>query len=169
MICTTALAFFPISPANLAKSVNLIIFFGLLAYLLRKPVAEFFQTRFAEIRATLDRAAREKEAATAKLQELDARMQRLDAEMAEIRAQSEHESAAESERIAAAAQADAEKLRLVAQREINSAKQSALVELRQFAAAQSVELAEQLIRRELTPEDDARLVRQVSQEMQTLR
>jgi F0F1-type ATP synthase membrane subunit b/b' len=38
-------------------------------------------------------------------------------------------------------------------------------ELREFAATKSVDLAEQMIRRELKPEDDARLVARMGEEM----
>jgi len=153
-----------IHPA-IPKAINLIIFLGVLYYLLRKPTREFFKRRFTEIRAALERAAKEKAAAAAKLAEINARLDRLDTELAEIRAQSEREAAAERERIEAMGREDAEKLRLTAQREIEGAKKAALVELRQFAAEKSVELAEQIIRRELTPEDDARLLRRLGDEI----
>jgi F0F1-type ATP synthase membrane subunit b/b' len=57
-----------------SKAVNLIIFLGLLYFLLRKPAREFFTTRLAEVRATLQQAAKEKDAASAKMAELDARL-----------------------------------------------------------------------------------------------
>lgn len=147
------------------KAVNLALFVGLLYYLLRKPAREFFATRLAEVRATLDRAAKEKAAAEAKMNELNARLSKLDTELAEIRSQAEREAQAERARLEAEAKADAEKLRLTAQREIEGAKQAALVELREFTADKAVELAEQLIRRELTPQDDARLLQRVSEEL----
>ena len=158
-----ALAF--INPA-IPKAVNLAIFLGILYYLLRKPTRDFFRQRFIEIRAALERAAKEKTAAESKLAEIDTRLNRLDAELAEMRAQTEGEAAAERERIEAAAREDAEKLRALAQREIEAAKKTALVELRQFAAEKSVELAEQIIRRELTPADDARLFQRLGEEIQ---
>jgi len=153
-------------PAWVPKTVNLVIFIGILYYLLRKPTRKFFRQRIEEIRALLQRAAREKAEAAARLAEIDARLNRLDDELAEIRAQSEREAAAERARIEAAAREDAEKLRLMSQREIEAAKKAALVELRQFAAEKSVELAEQIIRRELTPEDDARLLQRIGEEIQ---
>jgi F0F1-type ATP synthase membrane subunit b/b' len=147
------------------KAVNLILFIGVLYYLLRKPVRDFFTTRLAEVRATLDRAAREKAEAEAKMNELNARLSRLDTELAGIREQAEREAQTERARLEAEARADAEKLRVTAQREIEGAKQTALVQLREFTANKSVELAEQLIRRELTPQDDAKLLQRVSEEL----
>ncbi len=151
---------------NIWKTINLVIFLTFLYLILRKPITAFFQERFTTIRASLEHAAKEKAAASAKLAEIDARLNKLDAEIAGIRAQAEQEAAAERERITAQARQDAEKLRTMAQREIESAKNTALAELQQFTAARSVEMAEQIIRRELTPEDDSRLFNRMTQEIQ---
>lgn len=153
-------------PSWLPRTVNLIIFFGALYFLLRKPTREFFQQRYTEIRAALERAAKEKEAAQIRLAEIDARLNKLDAEIAEIRSQAEKETIAERERIETQSRQDAEKLRVMAQREIESAKNSALAELQQFTATQAVAMAEQMIRRELTADDDARLFNRMTQEIQ---
>lgn len=147
------------------KAVNLAIFLTVMYLLVRKPAREFFAERLATVRATLDRAAKEKAEAEAKINELNARLSKLDVEVAEIRAQAEREALAESARLKAEAQADADKLRATAKREIEGAKQAALVQLREFTANKAVELAEQLIRRELTPQDDAKLLQRVGEEL----
>ncbi len=153
------------NPSGIPKAVNLIIFLLVIYYLVRKPAREFFTQRLAEVRKTLDRAAKEKNAATAKLSEINDRLARLDSELAGIRAQAEQEAAAERARLESETQGEAERLKRMAAREIESAKQSAIVELREFAAERSVELAEQIIRREMTSEDDRRLVERASAEM----
>lgn len=147
------------------KAFNLILFITVMYLLVRKPARAFFAERLAEVRTLLDRAAKERSEAQAKMNELNARLNKLDAEVAEIRAQAAQEAKAERLRLASEAQADADKLRITAQREIEGAKQSALVQLREFTADKAVELAEQMIRRELTPEDDDKLLRRVSEEL----
>ncbi len=147
------------------KAVNLALFLTVLYLLVRKPARAFFAERLATVRATLDRAAKEKAEAETKINELNTRLSKLDAEVAEIRAQAQREAEAESLRLKAEAQADADKLRATAKREIEGAKQAALVQLREFTADKAVELAEQLIRRELTPQDDAKLLQRVSEEL----
>lgn len=153
------------SPTGFAKLVNLAIFLTILYLLLRKPAREFFHQRLAGVRDTLDRAAREKQEATAKMAELDARLNRLDADLREIEAQSDHEAAAERARMDVEAKRDIEKIREMAAREVETAKQVALADLQAFAATTAVDLAEQMIRRELTPADDAKLVARVGEEM----
>ena len=157
------------SPTGFPKLVNLAIFLTVLYLLLRKPTREFFRQRLASVRETLDRAAREKQEATAKMAELDTRLNRLDADLQEIGTQSDREAAAERERVDAEAKRDVEKIREMAKREVEAAKQVALADLRAFAATTAVDLAEQMIRREMTPADDAKMVARVGEEMSKLK
>ncbi|HEY7184123.1 MAG TPA: ATP synthase F0 subunit B [Blastocatellia bacterium] len=153
------------SPTGFPKLVNLAIFLTILYLLLRKPTREFFRRRLAGVRETLDRAAREKQQATEKMAELDARLNRLDADLREIKTQSDHDAAAERTRMEAEARREVEKIREMAAREVDAAKQVALADLRAFAATTAVDLAEQMIRREMTPADDAKLVARVGEEL----
>jgi F-type H+-transporting ATPase subunit b len=153
------------SPTGFPKLVNLVIFLTILYLLLRKPTREFFRRRLASVRETLDKAAREKREATAKMSELETRLNRLDADLREIGAQSGREATAERARMESEAKRDIEKIRETATREVEAAKQVALADLRAFAATTAVDLAEQMIRREMTPADDAKLVARVGEEM----
>src|SRR5262249_36200205 len=103
--------------------------------------------------------------ATTKMAELDSRLNHLDAELQGIKAQSDREAAAERSRVDAEARRDIEKIREMAGREIEAAKQVAMADLREFAATKAVDLAEQMIRREMTPADDANLLARVGREM----
>jgi len=138
--------------------VNLIIFVGLFIYILRRPVSEAMRSRREGIRRDLMRAQEERNAALAKLEEVETRLARLDAEVASIHEQSQKEAAEERERIRRSTEEETQKLREQARREIESAGKAARQELREFAAGQSVRLAEEMIRRDIKPEDDARLV-----------
>jgi F-type H+-transporting ATPase subunit b len=153
------------SPTGFAKLINLVLFLVILYLLVRKPAREFFHQRLVSVRETLDRAAREKQHATDKMAELDARLNRLDADLREIGAQSERDASAERARMDAETRTDVEKIRQMAAREVDAAKQVALADLRAFAATKAVDMAEQLIRRELTPADDAKLVARLGEEL----
>jgi F-type H+-transporting ATPase subunit b len=153
------------SPTGFAKLINLVLFLAILYLLVRKPAREFFQQRLTSVRETLDRASREKQQATEKMAELDARLNRLDADLREIGAQSDRDAAAERARMDAETKRDVEKIRQMAAREVDAAKQVALADLRAFAATQAVDLAEQMIRREMTPADDAKLVARLGEEL----
>ena len=151
-----------------ARWFNVIVFFGILFILLRKPVRTFFTERFAQIRASLERAANEKAEAQSRIQAIDLRLANLDAEAAKIKVTAKQESAAETERLRTQTNAEIEKIKETAHREIESAKQVALVELRQYTAASAVTMAEQLIRQELSSDDDAALLQRAGAEMKTM-
>jgi ATP synthase F0 subunit b len=141
-----------------AKIFNLLLFVGLMVYLLRRPLGDAMRARREGIRRDLMRAQEERSAALAKLEEVETRLARLDAEVSSVRTQAQREAAEERERIERATEEDVQKLREQAQREIESASKAARQELRRYAAEQSVLLAEQMIRRDMRPEDDARLM-----------
>jgi F0F1-type ATP synthase membrane subunit b/b' len=106
----------------------------------------------------LTRAQEERVAALAKLEEVGARLAHLDSEVESIRAQARREAAEERERIARSTEEEMRKLREHVQREIEGAGKAARQELRRYAAEQSVRMAEELIRRDMGAEDDARLM-----------
>src|SRR5882762_2360803 len=142
------------------KFLNLAVFVGVMIYILTRKVklGEAFRTRRENIKQELARAQQERDAAVAKLKEVEERLARLDTEVAEIQEKSKREAAEERERIARSTETEINKLSEQAQREIESAGKTAKHELRRYTAEQSVRLAEEIIRREMKPEDDARLI-----------
>jgi F-type H+-transporting ATPase subunit b len=145
---------------ELWKFVNLGIFVLLLVYILSRKVklGEAFKARRENIRRELARAQQERDAALAKLKEVDERLARLNSEVSAIKEQSQREAAEENERIARSTETEITKLGEQAQREIERAGKTARHELRRYTAEQSVRLAEEIIRREMKPEDEARLI-----------
>jgi F-type H+-transporting ATPase subunit b len=150
---------------TLAKLSNILLFIVLVIYFLRRPLSEKLQARREGIRRDLMRAQEERNAALAKLEEVEARLSKLNAEVEAVRAQAEREAAEERARIERQTEEDVRKLREQAQREIESASKVARAELRAYAAEQSVRLAEEMIRHEMRPEDDARLVSEYVEEL----
>jgi ATP synthase F0 subunit b len=149
------------------RPINFLIFVAFVIYLLVKKIriGEVFDNRAAAILKELEQARRDKEEAQRRLAEVEARFSRLDQEVAAIRAESENEAAREAERIRQMAAADAEKIRLTAQREIDGAMKAARTELRAFVAEQAVQLAETLIRRDIRPEDNKRMLNKYMDEL----
>lgn len=140
------------------KFVNLFVFVAAGVYFLKRPLTEAFRSRREAIRRDLVKAREERDQALAKLAEVQARLERLDSEVADMQERSRSEAQAEGERIARETELEMVKLREQAQREIVSAGKVARHDLRIFAAHQSVKLAEEVIRREIGSEDDARLI-----------
>jgi F-type H+-transporting ATPase subunit b len=152
---------------NLWRVLNLLVFVIFLVYVLRNKIGigRFFDNRADSIVKKLEQAARDKQEAQERLEELESRLGRLDQELAQIRADAERQAEREGARIQQAAEADAEKIRLTARREIEGAMKAARSELRAFVADQSVALAERIITREIRPEDNARMLNRFIDEL----
>ena len=141
------------------KFINLAVFVAVMLYFVRRPLTDALRSRREGIRRDLQRAKEERDQALAKLAEVDSRLARLDSEVAGIWEKAKAEAEAERERVKRETEAEMLKLREQSQREIEGAGKVARHELRRFAAQQTVKLAEEIIRRDMRPEDDARLIR----------
>lgn len=145
---------------ELWKFVNLAIFIACGLYLHRRfgrPIREALRARSEGIKRELQRAREERDQALAKLAEVEARFEKLDAEVAAVKEKAKAEADAEKARLTAATESEIAKLREQATREIESAGKAARLELRRFAAEESVRIAEEILEKEIRPEDDARL------------
>jgi F-type H+-transporting ATPase subunit b len=145
---------------ELWKFVNLFVFIAGALYLHRRfgrPIREALRARSERIKRELIRAQEERDQALAKLAEVESRFQKTDAEVAMIKERARAEADAERERIKSSTEMEISKLREQAKREIESAGKAARQELRRFAAQESLRLAEEILAREIGPEDDARL------------
>ena len=145
---------------ELWKFVNLALFIALGLYLHRRfgrPIREAMRARGEGIKRELERAREERDQALRKLAEVEARFEKLDAEVSTVKEKARAEADAEKARLRAATEVEIAKMREQARREIESAGKAARHELRRFAAEESVRLAEEILEREIKPEDDARL------------
>lgn len=141
------------------KFVNLFLFAGLMIYLLKRPLSAALIARRESIKIQLITAQKERDEALAKLGEVQSRLGKLESEVATIQEHSKSEAEAERERIRTETDREIQKLREQAQRDIEGAGKVARHDLRKFAAQQSVQLAEELIRRDIKSDDDARLIK----------
>lgn len=142
------------------RVVNLLVFLAILFYLLvyKVKIGNMLDQRGANVAKELEEARQEKLEAEHRLLEVEQRLRKLDSEVVELRVQSEAEAKREVERIREAAKADAEKIRQMARREIEGAMLAARAELRAFVADHSVSMAEGIIRKEIRPEDETRII-----------
>jgi F-type H+-transporting ATPase subunit b len=139
------------------KIFNVLVLVAGLGYILRKPIRNFFHDRTEEIRRKLDEAEKPRHEAVGKLQLLEERLQQLDEETAAIRRQAAADAEAERQRILRGAEEEAERLRVKSQNEIEAMKKQAITELRQFTADRAADMAADILRREIRPEDEERL------------
>lgn len=145
---------------ELWKFVNLLLFIAAGLFLHRKigrPIKEGLRNRSEAIKQELKQAKAERDAALAKLEEIEARFAGLESEVAKVRERSEREVEAERERVRAATQTELAKMREQAKREIEGVGKTVRHDLQVFAAQESIRLAQEILRREIGPEEHVRL------------
>jgi len=155
---------------NLGSSIwawaNFAILVGVLGYVISKKGAPWFASRSQSIRQSIVEAEDIRAKAEASAAEVDRRLATLETEIQELRAHAHREEAAEAERIRAQSAADLTRIREHATREIESASKGARLELKRYAAQLAVDLAEQKIRRQMTPQIQSTLVENFARDLE---
>lgn len=153
----------------IARLVNFTILVGLLVYFLKSPIVGYLASRSTQIRQDLVAAAEMRAAATAQLAEIDRKMQALPAELDALKRQGIEDVTAEQARIAQAAADEQARLLEHTRREIDMRLRIARRELTEHAAGLAVGIAEQRIRRAITPDDQLRLVDRYASQLKEAR
>jgi F-type H+-transporting ATPase subunit b len=154
---------------TVAKVFNFAILVGVLVYFLKSPIAAHLATRITQIRQDLVTAADLKTSAAAQLADIQQRMAALPGELDALRRQGAEDVTSERERISRGA--DHERTRLLEQtrREIDMRLRVAKRELTEHAAQLAVQVAEQRIKRTITPDDQIRLVDRYASQLKEAR
>lgn len=149
------------------KFFNLGIFVAALLFILfrKANLGLAFTQRRESIKNELEKARQERDAALAELKEVEERLAGLNSQIASINENAKREAAAERERIVKSTQEEIAKLTTQGQRDIENAARTAKKDLQRFTAEQSVHLAEEILKREMRPEDDARMIARNVEEM----
>jgi F-type H+-transporting ATPase subunit b len=143
---------------TIARLLNFAILIGVLVYFLKTPISGYLAARSAQIRQDLVTAAETRRTATAQLAEIQHKLSGLPAELAALTARGEEDVRAEQLRIAATAKLERERLLDQTRREVEMRLRMARRELTEYAAGLAVSVAQERIRRTITPDDQLRLV-----------
>ena len=152
----------------LGKTVNFVILFGGLGFLLAKPLRKFLKEIGLSVAKTIQETGKAKADAEDRLESLKERIQSLEQEVRKIRDEGEEAGGREKERILALARQESQKIRSFAAQEIEALAQSAQAELKRHAAEMAVSLARANIERRLTPELHSRLIDESIGSLETL-
>jgi len=141
----------------IGRLFNLAVVVGLLVWVVRKPLANFYASRSESIREQLAEAQRARAEAEAKLAEIESKMSRLDQELGEMKAAAEKDAELEYKRLIEAADEESRKIVGKAKEEIEGITREAYLDLKAHAAELAVTLAGQKIKGQITEEDRRRL------------
>jgi F0F1-type ATP synthase membrane subunit b/b' len=143
---------------TLAKTVNFAALAGLLAYFLKTPFVDYLRTRGETIRRGLTDAAALKLSAEAQLSAVRGRLSALPAELDALRRRGQDELADERVRLAEATASEKQRIIDRTHREIDLQFRIARRRLLEYSAETAMRLARARIERDITPEDQTRLI-----------
>jgi F-type H+-transporting ATPase subunit b len=141
-----------------SKWANFIILFGGLAFLLKKPMGEFFRTRQNDITGGLKRAEDAQSSAQARMDEIERRLAHVSSEIAAMRAETQKESVAERERVLADAKHEVERVIEQSKQEIERVARTVEREIKEHVADLVIDRASNTLRTEMTQDDQKRIV-----------
>jgi F-type H+-transporting ATPase subunit b len=137
--------------------LNFAIVFAILAYVVAKYGAPGFRRRAVEISEKIAEGARAREAAETQRREIQAKVANLQNEIEQLRLQGRRDAEDEAQRLRDTVRSESEKIELAARAEIDAAARAGRLELKALGARLSVQLAEAMLRQELTPQAEAKL------------
>ena len=145
-------------PSLVWQLLNLGLFLGLLWYFLRKPATDFFGKRKSGIEAALAKADDDRRRAEQLSAELKTRLASIETELANLREAAKRDADAEGAALLAKSQADADQILAKTRADLDNRVRAARTELKDFAGDLSVDLARELLQKNVTAEDEKRLL-----------
>ncbi len=142
----------------LGKTLNFLILFGGLAFILAKPVKRFLHELIISVEKTMTETERARHEAEKELERVERRLKGLAEEVEKIKLEGEKAGQVEKEKILELARQEAERLRGHARREIERYSQAAKRRLLEHAADLAISLAKVRIEKRMTDELHRRVI-----------
>lgn len=140
-------------PASILKFINMVLFWGLLIYVLVGPVRRAFRERGERIRGDLTEAASRRVKADEMARDIHARLAKIETDVAAVLKRAEEDGERQKLEMIAAAEQEAQKILTAARTEVDARVKAARQELTEYARELSADNARALIERQLTDED----------------
>jgi F-type H+-transporting ATPase subunit b len=142
------------------RMVNFVILVGFLYWFLAKKIKEFFSGRRSDIKTSLHDADAAKEDAEKKFKEYAVRLEKATEEIDGMVEMIKKQGLTEKEKIIEDAKKAAAKIEEDTKARMEQEFKGASNQLRQEAAQLSVQMAEELLKRSITPQDHEQMVRE---------
>lgn len=140
-------------PGGVLKLLNMLLFFGLLAWFVGRPIKAGLISRREKIRQDLQEARDRREKADRMAADIQGRITRLEDEVALILKRAGEEGERQKEELIAAANAEADKILRSARAEVDARLKLARKELTDYAGELAAERARSLLEETLTDSD----------------
>lgn len=142
------------------KTFNFVVLIGLLYWLLAAKIKDFFVGRRAEIKENIEKAAQRKAEAEKKFREYSEKLDKASLEIDNIYEMIKAQGVAEKQKIIEDAERTAKKMKEDAQARIEQETKKATDMLKAQAVQISVQMAEEILKKNITQEDHAKMVKE---------
>lgn len=146
--------------------INLIMLLAILAYFLRKPLAQFVKTRHQTIRTEVDEVRERLKKAQAQHQDFTAKLGAIDAEIAAYRSQATKDGEEFKSRIVEAANTNAGQMVQEAQVRADGMFADLKSELKRELVEKIIQSSEAIIRERITSDDQARFRKEFAHKLE---
>jgi F-type H+-transporting ATPase subunit b len=157
--------YFGVIPAWVMKLINMLLFFGLLYWLLKGPIAKAFRERTEAVGREAEEARQRRARAEQMAGEIQTRLAQMEDEVKAIGERAQVEGERQKRELMAAAEAEGQKILQAARNEIDNRLKFARHELTEYAGMLATERAEALLREEITEEDRRKLFQESLREV----
>jgi len=140
-------------PGWILKLVNMLVFLGVLGYLIGGPVKSAFAARSEQIHRAAEEARARREKADQLATDVQSRLAQIEDELRSIRERAEAEGERQKRELIAAAEAEAQKILAAARTEVDNKLKRARHELTEYAGELASERAEALLREKINDSD----------------
>lgn len=140
------------------RIVNFTVLLAILIYFVRKPAVDGMRNSIESVRKMLSDAEEARKQAEAKMKEAEDRLAKVDEETEALIASAHRESEVEKERVLAEAQEAVQRLKGEARVYIGQELKKAQDLLRKEVAESAMDIAEEIIRKNVKPEDQKRFI-----------
>jgi F-type H+-transporting ATPase subunit b len=155
-------------PGELFKVINFVILAGILGFLLRKPLKDFFAQRSATLKRELEEGRKALEASQAQMRAVEEKLRHLEEEIRALGASATQEIDSERQRLRQEAAREAERILESARVRLAAETRSVQLELKAFAAQEALRMAERMLRERLDDAARRELFRQFMTNLEAL-
>lgn len=156
-------------PGWILKSINMLLFFGVLGYFIGGPVKKAFQQRSDDVRKAAEEAKARRAKADQLASDIQTRLTEIQDELKLIAQRAQAEGERQKLELIAAAEAEAAKILQSARNEIDSRLKHARRELTEYAGQLATERAESILREKITEADQQKLFHESVREVGEVR
>lgn len=140
-------------PGWILKLANMILFIGVLGWLVGGPVKKALAERHEQIRRDAEEAKARRAKADALASDIQARLTQIELDVRAIHDRALAEGERQKKELIAAAEAEAQKILTSARNEVDNRVKHARHELTEYAGQLASERAEQILREKITDQD----------------